>query len=219
MTREQAINILNCPGHDPMADILERTDKALSGDDQQLHYDGIDVTDFVQLELLPLSDIFSSLSGYSLLDVGCGFGRFSRFLAGFNCANYVGIDPVADRIKHAQDHYGGRNMMFVVGDAVVHFQHCSRVFDVCYCRTVLQHLPYGHKVYMLEMMSRLTRPGGYVVLYDGRIWEKTIYDCADHYARKGPAHMIPIPLEDVCNALKSFNLYKTYDELFIFKKD
>jgi 2-polyprenyl-3-methyl-5-hydroxy-6-metoxy-1,4-benzoquinol methylase len=201
-----------------LADILERTERALAGDEQQLRYDGIDVCDFVELELVPLSGILSTLSRYSILDAGCGFGRFSRFLAGFDCRQFVGIDPVEARVMYASAHYGGAGMSFIAGDVVENFKHWSQVFDVCYCRTVLQHLPYRKKLEVLETLGRLTNPGGYVVLYDGRIWKESIDYCADYYVRKGPAHMIPIPLDDVCKSLKCCSLYKTYDEMFIFKK-
>ncbi|KKK80182.1 hypothetical protein LCGC14_2826030, partial [marine sediment metagenome] len=46
------------------------------------------------------------LKAYTLLDLGCGYGRLAPLLTAFDCTSYLGVDRVFLRILHAERCYG-----------------------------------------------------------------------------------------------------------------
>ena len=203
MTDEEARAILNAPKdgeYDPSEAITLRTNMALDGDREQLRYDGIDVTGFLELEFPLYAQYVSGLSDYRVLDVGCGYGRFCRFLSGFDCAYYAGIDPNRDRLRYARDRHGrfwiSGNVVFEVFTPDKYREGVSDLFDVVYCRTVIQHLFLDEKLRVLAGIRRLVKSGGLVFLQEGGIWEYDLIECAERYLKPEQAvHMIPMPLE------------------------
>ena len=80
----------------------------------------------------------------TLLDYGCGWGRFSEFLGDF-CGEYIGVDLLPEHIEIARSTWGhergGRKAFWplsvasVKGDGPLH-----RVVDVVFTANVLQHI-------------------------------------------------------------------------------
>jgi 2-polyprenyl-3-methyl-5-hydroxy-6-metoxy-1,4-benzoquinol methylase len=209
MTREEAIAILNTPkgNYIPREEIEERTVQALTGDDDQLQYDGIDISGFVSDELSTVFEYLRPLRQYRILDVGCGYGRVTRLLAAWDCAEYVGIDPSEKRIEFASKRVGGQGISFHVATPAEYlrsFPDQIKSFDIAYCRTVLQHLPYGEKLDVLRDMRALVKPGGIIILSDGCIFGGlTLEECAGIYLEpKQAVHMIPMPESEVLQALE-----------------
>jgi 2-polyprenyl-3-methyl-5-hydroxy-6-metoxy-1,4-benzoquinol methylase len=198
MTNEEAVAILNTPkqGYVPKDEIAERTNQALNGDDQQLIYDGIVIGDFITEELPLIAKILDPLRRYRVLDVGCGYGRFAHFLAGFDCLEYIGIDPNHNRIEYADRQRGGR-IAFLTHTPQTFLKSLPRFlkkFNFIYCRAVLQHLPLAEKLDTLIAMQKLLKPGGHLLIYDGRIMDWDLIKCAEFYQSDEAAkHMIPMP--------------------------
>lgn len=221
MLRSEAIAILDTAREPyvPADEIRQRTEQALAGDAAQLHYDGINVQRFLDEEFLWLRTELQDRCRYSLLDVGCGYGRFVPWLAGFDCERYVGIDPDELRIQFCARWAGGVRQ-FSRDTAITYWkQHPDQRFDVLYCRTVLQHLFWHDKVATLLCMAELTRPGGTILLFDDAVFDESLDWCAERYRDPACAvHMIPMPLFEIRKLLSGFAGSKLTPNLVKFVK-
>jgi len=109
-----------------------------------------------------LESRLGSLHGRSILDLGCGRGRWSKEYAKRG-AKVTGVDisPEAINLVAAEM----PQHAFVSADiATVDFPH--RSFDVVNSVTVLQHMPDCKQRIVLNRISSWVRPGGYVVLLE-----------------------------------------------------
>ena len=101
---------------------------------------------------------------FSLLDVGCGDGRFGRFLreSGLEIT-YTGIDMTPGLLERARS---ADDDAFLVRDiSQPHFLDGLGAFDCIACLSTLQHIP-GHKNrlrLLLELRDHLL-PGGVILL-------------------------------------------------------
>jgi ubiquinone/menaquinone biosynthesis C-methylase UbiE len=105
-----------------------------------------------------------------VLEVGCGTGAMSRFLAqreDFN-GQVIGVDQssrfieAASQFAHSEKI--GERVGFAIGDA-----HCLD-FPVGYFDAVIAHTLISHvtePIRVLREMARVTRPGGMVAIFDG----------------------------------------------------
>jgi len=104
--------------------------------------------------------------GDQVLDVGCGTGEDVRTLAGrIQGVSVVGIDASEEKIREACARTLGlpRSVDFRVADAyALPFE--DETFDACRADRVFHHLT--HPCRALAEMSRVTRPGGRVVVSD-----------------------------------------------------
>lgn len=106
----------------------------------------------------------------TVLEVGCGTGAMSRFLAqreDFK-GQVIGVDQSSRFIeaanRFAQSEKLGERIGFAIGDA-----HCLD-FPVGYFDTVIAHTLISHvtePIRVLHEMARVTRPGGTVAIFDG----------------------------------------------------
>ncbi|MEM0482977.1 MAG: methyltransferase domain-containing protein [Nitrososphaerota archaeon] len=108
-------------------------------------------------------------AGMRILDVGCGTGAIAREVA-IQVApeDLIGLDfqdvqiRTARRLARSRDI---RNVCFVQGDAnTLSFRNNS--FDGAYCRFLLEHV--ANPLIVLQEMSRVVKPGGWVCAYE---WE------------------------------------------------
>jgi SAM-dependent methyltransferase len=115
----------------------------------------------------------------AILDVGCGFGRWSSALSGHYKA-YHGVDVVEERVTRAQKVYGAPMVTF---ELVPHDRvwRTSTAFDLAFTSNVIQHLPLDAARRLLQSAALSVRPGGHLLL-----WENCI-DIDDGMAE----HMIP----------------------------
>ena len=117
-----------------------------------------------------------------VLDVGCGTGAVLRTLArrtDFDGRLY-GVDqcqPFVDAARDFADREGTAGRIeFRVGDAH-QLDFPSEAFDAVIAHTVISHVSEPQKV--LKEMTRLVRPDGIVVIFDGDYASLT-YAFADH---------------------------------------
>lgn len=95
--------------------------------------------------------------GARVLDVGCGTGRLTHWIAGrVPTGEVIGIDPLADRIEVARSH--GRTARFEVGQAEDLTAFASNSFDAVCMSSVLHWV--GDKAKALAEARRVLRPGG-----------------------------------------------------------
>jgi ubiquinone/menaquinone biosynthesis C-methylase UbiE len=100
-----------------------------------------------------------------VLEIGCGTGAVSRFLATLqNVAEVVGVDPCDLFIERARELATDEHVNFLIGDgAALEFDDGS--FDAVICHTTLCHVPDCERV--LVEAHRVLSPGGTLAVFDG----------------------------------------------------
>jgi SAM-dependent methyltransferase len=118
-----------------------------------------------------LSDIRRALASvgttlerfHSVLDFGCGCGRVLRWLAALpHRAEFVGCDIDAETVKWARDNIRGSRV--VVNDSRPPLPFAADTFDLVYNHSVFTHLPEDYQDAWLAELSRVTKPGGTLLL-------------------------------------------------------
>jgi len=103
------------------------------------------------------------LDGARALDVGCGFGRWTRWLAQRG-ALAVGIDPTEGMLEAARRASGSSVDYRRMSATAIDFPDAS--FDVVTCITVIQHLEPSEQEAAVAEIARVLRPGGRAVALD-----------------------------------------------------
>ncbi len=115
--------------------------------------------------------------GSSVLDVGCGNGRLSEFLASKN-VQYSGIDGSKKLIEIAKHRYASQNTKYQIPNTPSFFvapmqalPFTDASFDVVTCLAALQHLPSpSTRLRALHEMHRVIRPGGRLLLTNWNLY-------------------------------------------------
>ncbi|CAB3998003.1 Hypothetical predicted protein [Paramuricea clavata] len=107
--------------------------------------------------------------GDKVLDMGCGTGEVTAFLAELvgRQTQVVGVDPDIERIKVAVQKQSGiyENITFVHGDSSSTFPHFNeQYYDVHFSNFVLQWLNAQEKEKFIETASKTLKPGGKIAI-------------------------------------------------------
>jgi len=119
-----------------------------------------------------ISNFMGNFRGKNVLDVGCGKGRFSKWMID-NGAQVTGIELSNSLLQEAQKISGGN---FLKGSATnLNFQ--DETFDIVLCIEVLQHVPDTQRA--VSEMCRVLKKGGRILIFDRNkfsflrtIWKK-----------------------------------------------
>lgn len=105
--------------------------------------------------------------GATVLDIGCGTGRLGRHLAGIigPSGRYIGIDPLAERIKIANEKNEYGQAFFEIGTAENLAAIRSNSIDVVFLNAVFHWLK--DKEAALREIVRVLKPGGKVGMTTG----------------------------------------------------
>jgi SAM-dependent methyltransferase len=104
-------------------------------------------------------------SGARILEVGCGTGAVSRYLATLpGVAEVMGIDPSTIFVDRARTLAEDPRLSFAVGNAL-DLRLDDKSFDAVVCHTLLCHLPDCERA--LAEARRVLRPGGHLAVFDG----------------------------------------------------
>lgn len=103
------------------------------------------------------------VAGARALDVGCGFGRWTRWLAQHG-AEAVGVDPTEPMLEAARRASEPSIEFRRMSATALDFPDAS--FDLVTCITVVQHLEPGEQEAAIAEMARVLRPGGEAVVLD-----------------------------------------------------
>jgi SAM-dependent methyltransferase len=132
-----------------------------------------------------LSDIVGRLraaSAVDVLDVGCGFGRWSMTLAraGFRV---LAVDVSSEAVRAVREQ--ARSEGLTIGTAVCAAQELSRLgvhVDAIVCNSVLDHMRPSDAARAAGSMAQVLRPGGLAnVTFDGPAENETGSEVpADH---------------------------------------
>jgi len=106
--------------------------------------------------------VASSLSGLSVLDIGCGGGLVSEPLARLG-ASVTGIDPASENIEAAKAHARGAGVKVKYRAATAEAIAAEGVsFDAVLVLEVVEHVP--DMPAFLKLLAPLAKPGGVTVL-------------------------------------------------------
>ena len=104
--------------------------------------------------------------GSSWLDVGCGTGELAKVILDQASPSAVnGVDPSQVFIAYANEHIGGNDVEFRVGDAQS-LQYEDGSFDATVSGLVLNFVPDAAQA--VREMAKVTRPNGTVAAY---VWD------------------------------------------------
>ena len=145
--------------------------------------------DYLAFEAIGLSEIENA----SVLDMGSfdGFNTRLKFAPYSNIVRIVGVDPMPDMVRAAQEDTTDERFSWEVGNAEDYAGE-SNSFDLVYFSHVFQHTK--DKDAVLQNVYRLLKPGGYVVI-------KTVDDSCN------------ISCPDPINTMR--RLYKLYEEYVV----
>lgn len=102
----------------------------------------------------------SSYHANKTLDIGCGYGRLSPWIAK-NTGEYYGIDAEEKLIELAKGYYPELN--FKCG-LVQKLPFPDDMFDLCITWTVLQHIPDSAIEMAVSEMKRVLQPSGTIII-------------------------------------------------------
>ena len=103
-------------------------------------------------------------SGDKILDFGCGCGRVISWLQQLHPEyQYYGTDIDAQAIEWCQQHLSNTGK-FTVNPHTPASHYRDEYFNLIYAISVFTHLPESLHLAWLEELSRITKPGGYLLL-------------------------------------------------------
>lgn len=102
------------------------------------------------------------LGGLRALDVGCGSGRWTRWLAERG-AVVTGVDPTAALLEVARREAPGLDFRRMSATAL---DSADESFDLALSVTVIQHLQPREQLLAIGELCRVVRPGGTVLVLD-----------------------------------------------------
>ena len=105
--------------------------------------------------------------GDSVLDIGSGTGRLGRHVISLivQSGNFVGIDPLGERIKIANEKNEYANAIFWIGNAEDLSSIPANSFDIVYLNAVFHWVL--NKEVALQEIFRVLKPGGKVGITTG----------------------------------------------------
>ncbi len=103
------------------------------------------------------------LPGRDVLEIGCGTGINTRYLAE-NCRSVTAIDFSERMLGKARENVAAENVKFARGDIRLGWEVENSSFDLVVCALVLEHIEnLGH---IFDEAARALRPGGEFLLYE-----------------------------------------------------
>jgi len=105
----------------------------------------------------------SDLKGKTVLDFGCGAGRWVEFFRSLG-AEYVGVDISEEMIALSKTLYPDRSFSTLTDHKIpLETDSCDLVFSIA----VMHHNPVPHQEALLGEIARVLKPNGYLFLFEG----------------------------------------------------
>lgn len=127
---------------------------------------------------------------WQLLDAGCGFGQYDRFvLSEFQSVRITAVDVKQDYLEDARNYFKSRSY----GDRISFQQmdllqpQLNQNFDFVLCVDVLEHIEEDRKV--IQNLADALKPGGYFLMHSPSIFAEEDAEgdetFVDEHARTG----------------------------------
>jgi SAM-dependent methyltransferase len=104
----------------------------------------------------------ADLAGKTILDGGCGMGRYLRVAAGRGAAMVVGID-LSLAVEAARELTAGRPEVAIIRGDLLRPPFAEGSFDLIYSIGVIDHTPDPRAAFL--ELARLLRPGGRIAIW------------------------------------------------------
>ncbi len=121
-----------------------------------------DISGFLKIKQLKLfKKLFKNIKNKKILDIACGNGAYSIFLAKNNKVIGLDISPGMIKISKelAKQHNISHNFKGIVGDAEK-LPFKDNEFDIVLCMDTLHHFTDKRTYSMLKEFNRVTKPKG-----------------------------------------------------------
>lgn len=110
--------------------------------------------------------------GQTILDIGCGNGRFFDFIKKSFKIKYLGIDKSRKLIEKAVKSYEGPNAHFTEGDAL-NLPIENQIADITVCFAVLHHIPTKDlRAKAVQEMHRVVKKNGILIITVWNLFQK-----------------------------------------------
>lgn len=96
-----------------------------------------------------------------ILVISCGPGYFVNTLVRHGYADVLGIDSMAEKVRHAQQ----RNLNCQVANAFEFLEAADKSFDVIFCEQELNHLTKTEIIDFLALCRQKITPGGTLIVH------------------------------------------------------
>lgn len=123
-------------------------------------------------------------AGASVLDLGCGNGRFADFFIN-RAISYLGVDQAERLIDLARVRHAGRcGVRFQVGD-ITKLDNRREKFDLILAVAVIHHLPTKElRLKVLKDIARLLQTDGRAIITVWNLWSPRYWRCLFDYRTK-----------------------------------
>ncbi len=111
----------------------------------------------------------SVLSGATVLEVACGTGYWTQFIAPVAVA-IVAVDSAPETLRIAEQRVSGSSVEFLVGDAYA-LSPPNRTFNAAFAGFWFSHVPLERQREFLLGLNAVLQPGAKVVLLDNLMVE------------------------------------------------
>ena len=117
--------------------------------------------------------------GHKVLDMGCGTGELTRFLAELvaDDGEVVGVDPDEERIRVAKENLANlSNVTVQVGDSVSGFPHANEAYyDLHFSSNVFHWLSLDERSEYVKKAFESLKPQGFLAIQGGPKQDDEIY--------------------------------------------
>lgn len=105
-----------------------------------------------------LLDKIGSLKNKKVLEIGCGIGRWAKYLVEREpTIHYTGIDISPKMVEIAKKRVPSASFLNMSGD---NLRFKDESFDLVFSITVLHHIPYDKQIKTIKEMCRVVKRGG-----------------------------------------------------------
>lgn len=97
-----------------------------------------------------------------ILEIGCGYGRYTKTMLDLGYKNIKGIDISSEQIAYAKGKLGLKNVE--IADALDYLNKDIK-YDVIFLMDVLEHLELEYAILLLKQVYQSLNPGGRFVIH------------------------------------------------------
>lgn len=133
---------------------------------------------YAQWELDCLNAMLPSITGKSLVDLGCGVGRLLAQVAG-RCRRAVGVDAAPEMVARARRRLAAFPHAEILVGSIADIPLPANSAEVVLCLGVFEHVPALYRGRALAEIARVLVPGGQAVLELNNANSVLLADLAD----------------------------------------